>query len=107
MTAFLLVIHLLIALALVCSVLLQRSEGGALGIGGSGGMGGFMSGRGAANILTRTTAVLAICFFMTSILLTVTAGTGGGERSVVDDLGSSVGSPSLIAPEGPDVPRED
>ena len=107
MIAFLLVVHLLIALALVGSVLLQRSEGGALGIGGGGSMGGFMSGRGAANVLTRTTAVLAVCFFITSVLLTVTAGTGGGDRSVIDDLGSSGGAPSLVAPEGPDVPRED
>jgi preprotein translocase subunit SecG len=69
MTTVLLVIHLMIAAALVAVVLLQRSEGGALGIGG----GGFMTGRGAANLLTRVTAVLAALFFGTSILLTVLA----------------------------------
>ena len=79
MTTVLLVIHIMVALALVGTVLLQRSEGGALGIGGGGG-GGFLSGRGAANMLTRTTAVLAAAFFATSIALTVIAtnrGTGG------------------------------
>jgi preprotein translocase subunit SecG len=103
MTALLLVVHLLIALALVGSVLLQRSEGGALGIGGGGGgMGGFMSGRGAANVLTRTTAVLAVCFFITSILLTMTAGSGGGGGSSVisDD------APILITPETAPLPVE-
>lgn len=69
MTQVVLVIHLLIALALVAIVLLQRSEGGALGIGG----GGFMTGRGAANLLTRATGVLAALFFATSIILTIMA----------------------------------
>src|SRR3989344_2901815 len=58
MTTVLLVIHLLLAITLVCIVLIQRSEGGALGMGG-GGMGGFMTSRSTANLLTRTTAVLA------------------------------------------------
>jgi preprotein translocase subunit SecG len=62
MTAVILVIHLLLAIALVCVVLLQRSEGGALGMGGGGGMGGFMTGRATADLLTRTTTVLAACF---------------------------------------------
>lgn len=73
MIKVLLAIHLLVALALVAVVLLQRSEGGALGIGGGG---GFMSGRGAANLLTRATAVLAAVFFATSIILTVLARHG-------------------------------
>ena len=71
MATILLVIHLLIAIALIATVLLQRSEGGALGIGGGGG--GMMSGRGQGNLLTKTTAILAACFFMTSIGLTVIA----------------------------------
>ncbi len=74
MITFLLVVHIMIAMAMVASVLLQRSEGGALGIGGGG---GFMTGRGAANALTRTTAVLALGFFLTSILLTIVARQGG------------------------------
>lgn len=72
MTTVLLVIHLMITVALVGIVLMQRSEGGALGIGGGGD--GFMSGRGAANLLTRTTAILAAVFFATSLLLAMLAG---------------------------------
>ena len=73
MATVLLVIHLMIASALVAVVLLQRSEGGALGIGGGGGAGGFMTGRGTANMLTRVTAGLAAAFFVTSICLTLLA----------------------------------
>ncbi len=69
MAQVLLVIHILIAIALVGVILLQKSEGGALGIGGGGGMSGFMTGRGTANLLTRTTAILAACFFLTSLAL--------------------------------------
>src|SRR5674476_1420812 len=67
------VIHLMLVLALIGVVLLQKSEGGGLGIGGSGG-GGFMSSRGTANLLTRATAVLAGLFFVTSLILSILAG---------------------------------
>lgn len=78
MQTVLLVVHLIIALALIGVVLLQRSEGGALGIGGGGG-GSLFSARGVGNTLTRTTAILAVIFFLTSIGLTLLAGrTGGG-----------------------------
>lgn len=60
--------HLIIVVALVLTILLQRSEGGALGIGGGGGD-AFMSGRSAGNVLTKVTTVLAVLFFMTSISL--------------------------------------
>src|SRR5262245_22595835 len=90
MTTVLLVIHLMIATALVAVVLLQRSEGGALGMGGGGG--GFMSGRGAANLLTRITAVLAAGFFGTSILLAVIAGHSSKPRSILDVPGQTQGS---------------
>src|SRR6266571_677786 len=70
MIVLLFVIHVLIALALVGVVLLQKSEGGALGMGG-GGMSGFMTGRSTANLLTRVTAILAAAFMATSILLVV------------------------------------
>ena len=63
--------HMMIAAAMIGVVLLQRSEGGALGIGGGGG--GFMTGRGAANFLTRVTAGLAAAFFVTSLLLSILA----------------------------------
>jgi len=69
MQSVLIVIHLMIVVALVVTVLLQRSEGGALGVGGSG----FMTGRGQANVLTRATAILAALFFATSLGLTVLA----------------------------------
>jgi preprotein translocase subunit SecG len=79
MQTVLLVVHLIIAIALIGVVLLQRSEGGALGIGGGGGAGSLFSARGVGNTLTRTTAVLAVMFFLTSIGLTVLARhTGGG-----------------------------
>ena len=71
-------IHLILALLLIGVVLLQRSEGGGLGMGGGssgGGMGGFMSARGTANLLTRTTAILAAAFMVTSIGLAFFAGT--------------------------------
>lgn len=84
MATVLLVIHLLIAAALVGVVLLQRSEGGALGIGGSGGAGGFMTGRGTANMLTRVTAGLAAAFFVTSIGLTLLAQQGRRAPSPLD-----------------------
>lgn len=69
MVAFLLAVHILVAIGLVCVVLLQRSEGGALGIGGGGGMGGFLAGRATANLLTRTTAIFAAVFILTSLAL--------------------------------------
>jgi preprotein translocase subunit SecG len=78
MQTVLLVVHLIIAIALIGVVLLQRSEGGALGIGG-GNAGSLFSARGVGNTLTRTTAFLAVIFFMTSIGLTLLAThTGGG-----------------------------
>jgi len=77
MQTILLVIHLFIALALIGFVLMQRSEGGALGIGGSG-AGNLFSARGVGNVLTRTTAFLALAFFVTSISLTLLAKHMGG-----------------------------
>ena len=70
MQSVLIVVHLMIVIALVVTVLLQRSEGGALGVGGGG---GFMTGRGQANVLTRATAILAALFFATSLGLTILA----------------------------------
>ncbi len=78
-----LVVHLLITLALIGVVLVQKSEGGGLGIGG-GTMGGFMTARGSANLLTRVTAILAAIFFCTSMILAIMAGTKGGGDSIFD-----------------------
>jgi len=102
----LLVIHLMIAIALIGVVLLQRSEGGGLGIGGGGGgggMSGFLTGRGTANLLTRTTAVLATAFMLTSLSLTFLAGSTREPKSILDEL-PAVGSPSV--PSGEAAPSE-
>ncbi len=85
MITIILVAHLLIAVALVGVVLLQRSEGGALGIGGGGGMGGFLTGRGTANLLTRTTTILAALFILTSLTLARLAGGDRVPRSILDE----------------------
>jgi preprotein translocase subunit SecG len=124
MQNLLLVIHLIIAVVLIGAILLQRSEGGALGIGGSGGGGGnLFSARGVGNGLTRLTAVLAVCFFITSIVLTVlaTRGTGTPNGSVFAPTPAAQGEqapaggapaegvlPNLgqQAPQAPAVPTE-
>ncbi len=119
MTTVVLVIHLLIAAALVGVVLLQRSEGGALGIGGGGG-GSLFSSRGVANVLTRTTAILAVAFFITSITLTLLARHANAPTGVFDnavpaqgtttapatgqDTGGSVLPQLPAAPAQPQVP---
>jgi preprotein translocase subunit SecG len=71
MSSVLLIIHLFVTLALIGVVLLQRSEGGGLGIGSSQGMGAFMTGRGTANLLTRATGVLGAAFFVLSLSLAI------------------------------------
>ena len=85
MQTILIVIHLMIVIALVGVVLLQRSEGGGLGIGGGG---GFMSARGAANTLTRTTSILGAAFFATSIALGVLARYSEDPTDVLDRIPS-------------------
>ena len=82
MATFLLVIHLGLAIALIIVVLLQRSEGGGLGIGGPS----LTSGRSAANAMTRTTAILAAGFFLTSIALTILARTSTTSSSKIDAI---------------------
>ncbi len=86
METVLIVIHLMVVVALIGVVLLQRSEGGALGIGGGGGGGGLMSARGAANALTRSTAILAAAFFATSIGLGVVAKINSGPSDILDRI---------------------
>ncbi|KQX42647.1 hypothetical protein ASD04_01370 [Devosia sp. Root436] len=83
MANVLIVAYLLIVLALIAVILLQRSEGGALGIGGGGG-GGFMTARGSANLLTRTTAILATLFFATAIGLTVLSELDRGTSGILE-----------------------
>jgi preprotein translocase subunit SecG len=98
--AVLLVIHILIALALIVTVLLQRSEGGGLGIGSSGGMGGFMTARGTGNLLTKITAGLATAFMVMSLLLGWLAGSPAKDRqrSIFDS------APAQTAPAVPATP---
>jgi preprotein translocase subunit SecG len=86
MQTVLIVIHLLVVIALIATVLLQRSEGGALGIGGGGGSGGggFFTGRGQANALTRATAILATLFFITSLSLTILASYNRSQKSIFE-----------------------
>lgn len=94
MTAVLLIIHVLIAAALTGVILMQRSEGGALGIGG-GGPGGMMSGRGAANLLTRVTMILGALFIGNSILLAIISGVTATSGSVIDRVGETQTSSDL------------
>jgi preprotein translocase subunit SecG len=104
MIGTILIIHVLIAVALIGVILIQRSEGGALGMGGGGGgggMGGLMTARGSANMLTRVTAGLAVCFFASSITLAIMAGGGKTQRSIVDQPATS----APIEPTGPQLPR--
>jgi preprotein translocase subunit SecG len=125
MQTVIIVIHLMIVLAMIGLVLLQRSEGGGLGMGGGS---GFMTSRGSSNVLTRATAILAGVFFVTSLALSILAGydrkptsilnTGapppapagapqpppaGGGGGVLDQLRRQSEQPAV--PQGPQVPR--
>jgi preprotein translocase subunit SecG len=112
LTAVLLIIHLFVTIALIGVVLIQRSEGGGLGIGSSQGMGAFMSGRGTANLLTRTTAILATIFMALSLTLALmnrgTTGVGGGLLANPPPATSAPATPAAPAPppvpKGPSVP---
>jgi len=87
METVILVIHLLLALGIIGLVLLQRSEGGGLGIGGgSGGLGAFASAGATGNALTKATAFCAAGFFCTSLTLAVLAGTGSKSTSLLENL---------------------
>lgn len=99
MESVLLVIHLFLALAIIGLVLLQRSEGGGLGIGG-GGLGGLATPQSAANLLSRATAICAGTFFLTSLLLGILASRStGGETALMDALKES-SPPAVEAPVG-------
>ena len=109
MSNVVLVIHLLLALALIGVVLLQRSEGGGLGIGGGGGgggMSGFLTGSSTKTLLTRTTAILAACFMVTSLLLTWIEGRSTERQSILDAPVTAPAEPVPEIPQGPTVPVE-
>ena len=100
MQTVIVVIHLMVVAALIGVVLLQKSEGGGLGIGSTG---GFLSSRGTANVLTRTTAILAAVFFGTSLVLSVLAGWERKPRSIIQGAPAEQqvpGSPATPAGQG-------
>jgi preprotein translocase subunit SecG len=88
------VIHLMLVLALIGVVLLQKSEGGGLGIGSTS---GFMTSRGTANVLTRATAILAALFFVTSLVLSILAGANRAPTSILQG-GTPAQTPGAPAP---------
>jgi preprotein translocase subunit SecG len=101
----LLVFQVFVSAALIVVVLLQRSEGGALGMGGGGsGIGGLFSPRGAADTLTRTTAILAALFFILSMALTLMALHGRGTTTSILDNAPTGGAPARSAPVQPAQP---
>ncbi len=103
MTTVLLVLFLFVTLALIGVILVQRSEGGGLGIGSSQGMGAFMTGRGTANLLTRATAILGTAFMVLALVLAMLGRGQGPQRSILD---APVPSPAAPAPTpaAPSVP---
>jgi preprotein translocase subunit SecG len=112
-TQVLRVLHFFVTLAMIGVVLIQRSEGGGLGIGSTQGMGAFMSGRGTANLLTRTTAILGTLFFGISLTLAlINRGTGGVGHDLLANPPPPVSSTSIpatklakpAAPQPPPVP---
>jgi preprotein translocase subunit SecG len=98
MATVLLVVHIMVAFSMIVLILLQRSEGGALGMGGGGG--GFVTGRGAANLLTRMTAILAAIFFTTSLAL----GVIGHRPAPTSAVGVPAPGESQTAPAGEQTP---
>jgi preprotein translocase subunit SecG len=104
MTTVLLVLFLLVTLAMIGVILVQRSEGGGLGIGSSQGMGSFMSGRGTANLLTRTTAILGTAFMVLALALAM-LGKGQAPRgSILDVPGGTPGAAMPAVPALPAIP---
>ncbi|WP_417308759.1 preprotein translocase subunit SecG [Devosia sp.] len=95
MANILIVAYLLIVLALIAVILIQRSEGGGLGMGSSN-SNGLVSARGSANLLTRTTAILAALFFATAIGLTILAEIDRGTSSILDQVGTDGESPTTV-----------
>jgi preprotein translocase subunit SecG len=104
MFTVLLVIHVLVTLALIGVVLIQRSEGGGLGIGGGQGMGSFMTGRGTANLLTRTTAILATVFLGLSLLLALMTRNGNTSASAIFNVPATTAP--ISAPATPAAPAK-
>jgi preprotein translocase subunit SecG len=104
MIKVLLVLHVFVTVALIGVVLIQRSEGGGLGLGGGQGMGSFMTGRGTANLLTRTTAILGTAFFVLSLTLALLyKGSNANNNAAILNTSTPAG-PSAPAPSAPAAP---
>src|SRR2546429_1958065 len=101
MQTVVIVIHLMIVAVLIGAVLLQKSEGGGLGMGGGA---GFMSSRGTANLLTRMTAILAVGFFITSLFLSWLAGYDPKPSSIIGRPASPTQPAGEAPPEQPPTP---
>jgi preprotein translocase subunit SecG len=99
MFSFLLIVQFLIALALVAVILMQRSEGGGLGVGGSSS--GFMTARGAADFLTRSTSVLGGLFIVLSIIMAAIAGATRQAPTIDTSLGNTTAPIEAPAPQQP------
>ena len=100
MQTLILVIHIILAVCIICAVLLQKSEGGGLGIGGSGGAGGgFMTARGTANFMTKLTAFLGGCFFLTSIILALLSSNNA--PSIANEVNKTIEKSTTTEPSVP------
>ena len=100
MITFILVIHVVVAMCMIGAVLLQKSEGGGVGIGGSGNAGGgFMTARGTANFMTKLTAFLGGCFFLTSIILALLSSQDS--KSIATEVNKTIESSSDKEPSVP------
>ena len=100
MTTVILVIHVILAICIIIAVLLQKSEGGGLGIGGSGSAGGgFMTARGTANFMTKLTAFLGGCFFLTSIILALLSSNNA--PSIANEVNKEIEKKSTNKPAVP------
>ena len=106
MQTILILLELFVSAGLIVVILLQRSEGGALGMGGGGGggLGGLFSPRGAADTLTRTTGILAVLFFLTCLGLTLISLRGRDERSILDTNPASTVAPKPAPAKAPAAP---
>lgn len=110
MTTIILILHIFLAASMIGIILIQRSEGGALGMGG-GSMGGFMTARGTANLLTRVTAVLASSFFITTLVLAILFKGSQKQVSILDQEPqvpvAEMPLPSGTGPESPLIPQSE
>ena len=111
MFAIFLSIHIIICLFIIVMMLLQRSEGGCLGIGQAGGAGGglgdYLSTRSTSNILTKTTSFLAFCFFLTSFSLVLISNKEYKKESIIDSSEDSIIDRLDLIPEEFDVEKQD